>query len=246
MVGCGNYDRRGREKTRAKGWNGEYSGAEEDEEVKCLSHVGVEVSEFGEGEAGVEAVGGGEMNLDEELEMAEGEDRTEIEWSAISMARSLHKIARELTLIRGILGSQHQLSRMELTIMPATIAVGQVATATLLGFDQNGNTFSIPSTATISPSASTPGDVSFGPPVFNADGSVSIPVAGVNPDTGDTITAVVNGITSSSDILTITSGGGTPVLTTVNLTLSSASAVTTLVVDEAAREKARLKATGQN
>jgi hypothetical protein len=180
----------------------------------------------------------------EEFDRAGREDRSGGQWALLSAADSLRKIAHELSAIRAILEPHHQLTRLELTLMPATIAVGAVATATLLGFDQNGNAFAIPASATIVMNAATPADVSFGTPVFNADGSVSVPVTAVNADPGDAISATVNGIVSTVDTLTITTATTTPQLTTVTLTLAASGSAASSTPE--AREAARLKSVGQN
>jgi hypothetical protein len=58
--------------------------------------------------------------------------------------------------------------------------------------------------------------VSFGTPAFPGDGTAVIPVTGVNADAGDAISAVVDGVTSNSDTLTITA----PVVTVASVNLA--------------------------
>src|SRR5437879_12909915 len=101
--------------------------------------------------------------------------------------------------------------------MPLTIAVGKTANAHLTGTGSDGLPFKLGSGDTFTPTAATPADVVFGTPVFNADGTVDIPVTGVNPDPGDAITVQVDAVTSNSDTLTITPVAVT--LGSVNLTL---------------------------
>ena len=101
--------------------------------------------------------------------------------------------------------------------MPKTITVGQTANAHLVGTGSDGQSFKLGSGDTFTPSATTPADVTFGAPVFNADGSVDIPVTGVAADASDSITVQVDAVTSNADVLTITAA--VPTLASVNLTL---------------------------
>jgi hypothetical protein len=97
-----------------------------------------------------------------------------------------------------------RIKHVRTTLMPKSITVGQTATAHIVATGSDGNPFVLSATDAISPMASAPGDITFGTPVFNADGSCDIVVTGVNVDAGDTISASVDGVTSSSDVLTIT------------------------------------------
>lgn len=118
---------------------------------------------------------------------------------------ALLEIADELHRIRVILDKAFspKLDSLEITIMPKSIAVGAVATAHIVATGTDGKPFMLTAADTITPAASVPSDVTFGPPVFNADGSADIPVTGVNADAGDSITATVDGVESSADVLTI-------------------------------------------
>ena len=101
--------------------------------------------------------------------------------------------------------------------MPKTIEVGQTATAVISGFDQFGKPFPLSSSDSISVTASVGADVTFDAPVFNADGTVSVVITGVNPDAGDSISATVDTITTNADVLTINAPAA--VLTSATLTL---------------------------
>ena len=125
-----------------------------------------------------------------------------------SGARDLHFIAQYLKDIRDILKlhPNHQPDRSELTIMPKTIVAGTTATAHITA-TRAGNPFVLTSSDAVALVATTPGDVTFAAPVFNADGSCDIIISGLSADPGDSITATVDGITSNADVLTITAAG---------------------------------------
>src|ERR1700733_343340 len=93
------------------------------------------------------------------------------------------------------------ISQLEINIMPKTIAVGATANAVLAATGSDGNPYILSAADTISLAAAVPADVSFqsGPPTFNADGTATVVVTGVNADPGDAITATVDGVVSSSD-----------------------------------------------
>ena len=136
-------------------------------------------------------------------------------------------VIEELRRIAAILGdirentTPKQLSGARITLMPKSIVVGGTASAVIAGFDQFGKPFPISSSDSVTLQASTAADVTFGSPSFNADGTVTVSMTGVNPDDSDSITAVVadptGTVTSSADVLTITAPA--PVLTTATLTL---------------------------
>jgi hypothetical protein len=109
------------------------------------------------------------------------------------------------------------INNLEITVMPKTIAVGEVATAKLTAVDTDGKPFLLTSADVIVLNASVPADVSFGAPTFNADGSVSVPVTGVNADPSDVISATVDAVVSNSDTLTINAPA--PKLASVTLAL---------------------------
>lgn len=100
--------------------------------------------------------------------------------------------------------------------MPKTITVGQTSTAHIVATGTDGNPFILTASDTIALTASTPADVTFGTPTFNADGSVDVVVTGVNADSGDSITAQVDTVTTNADVLTITA----PVVTVATATLT--------------------------
>ena len=116
-----------------------------------------------------------------------------------------------------ILRSMNPINNLEITIMPKTIAVGEVAQAVLTAVDTDGKPFPLTSADTIALNASVPADVTFGTPVFNADGTASIPVTGVSADPSDVISATVDAVVSNSDTLTITPPA--PKLASVTLAL---------------------------
>ena len=115
----------------------------------------------------------------------------------------LRRILQVETKILHYLVRSKIISRLEITIMPKTILVGASALAHLVATGTDGKPFVLSAADTIALAAATPGDVSFGPPVFNADGSADVPVTGVNADPGDAITATVDGVPSNSDTLTV-------------------------------------------
>jgi hypothetical protein len=135
------------------------------------------------------------------------------------MAKAIEKSAAELHRIRVILQTQfanHHIAYVRIKIMPKSIVVGATATAHVTATKPDGSPFLITAADTVMLTASVPADVTFGTPTFNPDGSVDIPVTGVNPDPGDAINATVDGVTSAApDTLTITA----PVPTTVTVTL---------------------------
>jgi hypothetical protein len=129
---------------------------------------------------------------------------------------ALEDISKTFKQVRDILRSQQShISVTRISIMPKTIQVGQSATAHITAAKADGSPFLITSADQVSLTAQVPADVSFGTPVINADGSVDIPVTGVNADAGDQIAATVDGIVSAPDTLTITAAAPT----TVTLTL---------------------------
>ena len=103
-----------------------------------------------------------------------------------------------------ILRSMHPINNLEITVMPKTIAVGEVANAVLTAVGSDGKPFPLTTADTITLAASVPADVSFGAPVFNADGTATVPVTGVNADPSDAISATVDAVVSNTDTLTIT------------------------------------------
>jgi hypothetical protein len=127
-----------------------------------------------------------------------------------------HKLLCEIQWIRAIL-TPKVLFTAEIKLMPKTIVVGGTSNAVLAGFDQFGKPFPLTSADTITPVSSTPADETFGAPTFNADGTATIVVTGLVATAGDSISASVGGVASSSDTLTITAPA--PVLTTATLTL---------------------------
>lgn len=152
----------------------------------------------------------------EDLERELGrDDLPRGDWALFSIAKSAHEIALELKRIREILVSAVQIRNLELEIMPKTIVVGAVSNAVLKATGTDGNPYNLTSADTIALSAAVAGDVTFGTPTFPGDGTAVIPVTGVNADSGDAISAVVDGITSNSDTLTITS----PVVSVASLSL---------------------------
>lgn len=105
--------------------------------------------------------------------------------------------------------------------MPKSILVGEKATATIAGLDQNGQPLALDSTYSVAYSASpNPASVSFG--TVNPDGSVV--VVGVAADTvsiGAVITRPDGGtVTATADTLTISAPPPpTPVLTSASVVL---------------------------
>lgn len=134
------------------------------------------------------------------------------EWSTLALleiAESAREIAAELRRIRVILHKEFapHLTRLELTLMPKTVQVGQTATAHITATKADGTPFPITSSDTLTLAAATAADVTFGTPTFNADGSADVVVTAVNADPGDAITATLDGVASNSDTLTITAAG---------------------------------------
>lgn len=135
------------------------------------------------------------------------------------IARHFEKCADELHRIRVILQAglgNRNIAYVRIKIMPKTIVVGATATAHVTATKSDGTVFPITSADTVTLMAATPADVTFGAPVFNADGSVDIPVIGVSADAGDAVSASVDGVTSATpDTLIITA----PVPAAVTITL---------------------------
>lgn len=140
-----------------------------------------------------------------------------------NLPKELRKELAELSLIeQDVHPKPPILLEGEVILMPATIAVGGTANATLNLIGSDGNPFTIDSTYTVAYAASVAGDVSLG--TVNPDGSVTI--TGVNADPGDVIGCTVtppNGgtpVVLTPDTLTITAG-------TTGVTLASGAVVLT-------------------
>jgi hypothetical protein len=144
-------------------------------------------------------------------------DSTRSFWALHEISESLASIDSTLSAIRVILQSAlgPHLQSARITIMPKTITVGQSATAHITAANSDGSVFPITATTALVVGAAQGTDVAIGSPTFNADGSVSIPITGVAADPSDGITATVDGISSNTDILTITAAAPA----TVTLTL---------------------------
>jgi len=161
-----------------------------------------------------------ERNLISPIEALEflsrGDER--YRWAAdVAIVHALRDIAEELRRIRVILHHEFvpHISLTRITIMPKTVAPGQTATAHITAAKSDGSTYTITTADSVSLAAAVPGDVTFGAPTFNADGSCDIVVTAVNADPGDAITATVDGVTSQPDTLTISA----PAPATVTVTL---------------------------
>jgi hypothetical protein len=130
------------------------------------------------------------------------------------LLKEVRKIAQDVHAIRTILARPH-LTRLELSIMPKTIEVGQTAVAHLTGVGSDGNPFAFTAANNITMSGDA--NASFGPPTFNADGSADVVVTALAVDPADDISATVDGVGSNRDTLTIVAAA--PTLSTVTLTL---------------------------
>lgn len=158
----------------------------------------------------------------------------------------LLELVDELRCIRGILKSL-LIHKVEVNLVPQTIAVGQSAVAVLTATGSNGQPYILSATDTIALSSSTPADESFGAPIFNSDGTVSVPVTGLAVASGDTISAVVDGVTSTTDTLTITAAAPVTVASvTLTLEPSGTTSGNLTPAQEQAREALRLKTVGNN
>src|ERR1700726_1751192 len=114
-------------------------------------------------------------------------------------------LAAILRVVRKIMLHLQPLTRVTLEItMPKTITVGQTASAILTATGSDGKPFTLSAADTIALNASVPADVSFGVPVFNADGTATVPVTGLNADPSVGISATVDAVVSNTDTLTIT------------------------------------------
>src|SRR5258707_12520923 len=97
--------------------------------------------------------------------------------------RALWRIWWQLERIVNLLTPNLHSARIQ--IMPKTVKVGEVAKATIVGLDQNGQPFTIDTTYQVAYSASSPADVSIGTP--GIDGSAD--VTALAEDVGDVISA---------------------------------------------------------
>ena len=135
-----------------------------------------------------------------------------------SIGATLREILEEVEEIRRSL--KPKLTQGRIWIMPKTIKVGESATATLQGLDQNGQPFVIDAKYGVVYTASAPGDVMFSPP--GTDGSDV--VLGVNADPSVSITASVtrpDGVVVSfaGDVLDVEPQTPVPVLTSGTVVL---------------------------
>lgn len=133
--------------------------------------------------------------------------------------RALWRIWWQLERIVNLLTPNLHSARIQ--IMPKTVKVGEVAKATIVGLDQNGQPFTIDTTYQVAYSASSPADVSIGTP--GIDGSAD--VTALAEDVGDVISAVITRpdgqvVIASADTLTIEPAAPpAPVLTSASVVL---------------------------